>query len=70
MSAVTLQLALSITREKRAYTLKARLCLLGVVMQETVDDHGNEAFLLTRGPLTREFGSLDDVEGWLNEVGH
>lgn len=66
-AAAALQHDPPISREKRAYTLKARLCLVGVVMHETLDDHGHPAFLLTRGPLTRELGSLDAVEGWLNE---
>ena len=68
-TAATLERALPILREKRAQTLRARCALVGVCMHFTVDDHGAEAYLLTRGPRTREFGSLDEVEAALAEVG-
>lgn len=58
-----------ITREKRASTLRARSALAGVQMHAIVDDHGRQAYLLTRGPMTREFASLDAVDEFLSEGG-
>ena len=69
-AAATLERALPILREKRAQTLRARCALVGVCMHFTIDDHGGDAYLLTRGHLTREFGSLDAVEEWLDETAH
>lgn len=68
-AATALRRTLPIIREKRAQTLKALCALSGICMYVTVDDHGAEAYLLTRGPRTREFGSLDEVEAALAEVG-
>ena len=59
----------SYTREKREWTLVARCALQGITMQRSHDDHGRAVHLLTYGPLTREFGSLDEVEELLDESG-
>ena len=57
------------TREKREFTLMARCALHGVVMQPSHDDHGRDVHLLTHGPLTREFVSLDEIEEFLDDAG-
>lgn len=65
----TLERALPITREKRAAHFRAVAALAGWCAWPTIDDHGRDGWILSRGHVTRELPSIDAAEAWLAEVG-
>lgn len=68
-AAATLERALPILREKRAAKLRAVAALAGWCAWPTVDDHGRDAWILSKGHVTRELPSIEAAESWLDEVG-
>lgn len=59
----------AIVREKRAANFRALAAIAGWAAYPTVDDHGNRAWLVTRGARTIELPSIDAAEAWLREQG-
>ena len=61
----TLALALD---TKRLATATARTCLWGGVLSVIEADDGRPQIVVSRWALTRAFGDLDELEGWLDRV--
>ena len=55
--------------EKQIATLRARAALAGVVLHALEDDHGVLLFVATKWALTRQMGSVDEVEEFLQRIG-
>ena len=50
-------------------TLTARACLIGCVLTSFEDDHGREVFVISRGALTKQLDTPEDVDAWLKRAG-
>lgn len=55
--------------EKTVATLVARAALAGIVLTVTTDDHGNPLYIASRWALTKQLGSVEEVELFLSRVG-
>lgn len=51
--------------DKDFATARARAAMLGVELHRQDDDHGNEVFIATRGPLTKCFDTLAALLVWI-----
>jgi hypothetical protein len=51
--------------EKSFETARAECGLVGIVLARTDDDRGRAVYIASRGPLCKQFDSLDAVRAWL-----
>lgn len=54
---------------KTVATLKARAALAGVVLHTLEDDAGMPLFIATKWSLTKQMGTVDEVEHFLQRIG-
>ncbi len=49
-------------------TLRARAALAGLTLLVVDDDRGKPLFVISRGALTKQLGTLDEVEAFLERA--
>lgn len=53
---------------KQLATLVAKCALAGITLVETTDDRDRPIFVISRGALTKVFGSMQEVGSWLHDA--
>lgn len=53
---------------KRFATLQACAALNEIALHAQEADNGRQTYIATRGALTKQFNSLEEVEAWLDRL--
>ena len=61
-------MSVSVVDPKALATCQARAALLGATLRALQDDAGRAEFIVSRWALTKCFGTLAEVEAWLDRV--
>lgn len=54
--------------DKAFATVQVRAALAGIALTRLADGRSCAVFIVSRWSVTRQFGSLQDVENWLDRV--